>query len=74
MDANVPLAQTLQLTSTLIDHNKDFDVLILPNRGHVHGQDSYFIRRLWDYFVKHLLEQTPPKEYLIKPPASSPID
>ncbi len=74
VDANVPLAQTLQLTSTLIDHNKDFDVLILPNRGHVHGQDNYFIRRLWDYFVKHLLEQTPPKEYLIKPPASSPVN
>lgn len=67
-DANVHIAHTLQLVDKLIDHNKDFDLLVLPNRGHLHAQDTYFIRRLWDYFVEHLLGENPPKEYAITPP------
>jgi dipeptidyl-peptidase-4 len=53
--------------STLIKANKDFDFLLLPNARHGYGSDSYYImRRRWDYFVQHLLEASPPKEYLIK--------
>jgi len=67
MDANVHIAHTLQLANQLIEHNKDFDLLILPNRGHQYAQDTYFIRRLWDYFVEHLLQETPPQQYRITP-------
>jgi dipeptidyl-peptidase-4 len=67
MDTNVHIANTLQLVDQLIAHNKDFDLLILPNRQHNYTSEPYFIRRLWDYFVEHLLEQTPPKNYCIKP-------
>jgi len=65
MDANVHIAHTLQLVDKLIEYNRDFDLLILPNRGHQFAQDSYFIRRLWDYFVQHLLNETPPQHYRI---------
>ena len=68
IDANVHIAHTMQLVDKLMIHNKDFDLLILPNRGHLHTQDTYFIRRLWDYFVENLLGDIPPKEYVITPP------
>lgn len=71
MDANVHIAHTLQLVNQLIAHNKDFDLLILPNRKHVYYFDPYFIRRLWDYFVEHLLKRTPPKNYCITAPQDS---
>ncbi|MBL8270020.1 S9 family peptidase [Steroidobacter sp.] len=35
MDDNVPVGNTLQLANALIEANKDFDMLILPNRDHV---------------------------------------
>lgn len=68
MDANVHIAQTIQLVDQLITHNKHFDLLILPNRSHSCTQDPYFIRRVWDYFVEHLLNEIPPKDYCIAPP------
>lgn len=41
--------------------NKDFDLLLLPNLGH--ESSSYIIRRVWDYFVKHLQGAEPPAEF-----------
>jgi hypothetical protein len=53
----------------LIKANKDFDLLLLPNRRHGYGNASpYMMRRRWDYFVRYLLGAEPPKEYEIKPP------
>ncbi|MCJ7681373.1 MAG: S9 family peptidase, partial [Candidatus Aminicenantes bacterium] len=45
--------------------NKDFDLILFPNRGHGLGE-PYMVRRRWDYFVKHLLGAEHPKEYQIK--------
>lgn len=64
-DANVPVANTLQLVDQLIKHNKDFDLLIFPNYQHDYYEDPYYLRRLWDYFVEHLLKETPPVNYCI---------
>jgi hypothetical protein len=50
------------VVDALIAANKDFDLLLLPNRGHGLGE-SYMVRRRWDYFVKHLLGAEPPKEF-----------
>jgi dipeptidyl aminopeptidase/acylaminoacyl peptidase len=63
MDANVPPNNTLLVVNELIKANKDFDLLMLPNRGHGFGNEPYMIRRRWDYFVKHLLGAEPPHEY-----------
>jgi dipeptidyl aminopeptidase/acylaminoacyl peptidase len=60
MDENVHVASTLQLVDALINADKDFDLLILPNRPHACTDDPYFIRRRWDYFVRHLQGKEPP--------------
>jgi len=67
MDPNVHISNTLQLVNKLIEHNKNFDLLVLPNRGHDYMQDTYFIRRVWDYFIEHLLNEKPPQDYCISP-------
>ncbi len=67
MDDNVPPYNSYLVADALIKANKDFDFLLLPNARHGYGRDSYYImRRRWDYFVQHLLQATPPKEFLIK--------
>ena len=63
MDSNVPPNNTLHLADKLIEANKDFDLLIFPNRGHGFGNEPYMMRRRWDYFVKHLMGAQPPMEY-----------
>jgi dipeptidyl aminopeptidase/acylaminoacyl peptidase len=71
MDTNVPPNNTLLVVDALIKANKDFDLLMLPNRGHGFGNEPYMIRRRWDYFVRHLLGAEPPKEFELHPPTES---
>ena len=66
MDTNVPVYNTLLVVDELIRANKDFDLILLPNRGHGFGSEPYMVRRRWDYFVKHLLGAEPPKEYSMR--------
>ena len=64
LDDNVPPYNTLLVVEALIKANKDFDLIIFPNSRHGYGEYAlYMTRRRWDYFVKHLLEVQPPKEY-----------
>ncbi|MEM6629504.1 MAG: DPP IV N-terminal domain-containing protein [Bacteroidota bacterium] len=65
MDDNVPPYNTYLVVEALIEANKDFDLIILPNQRHgFRGQSGlYMMRRRWDYFVKHLKGMEPPKEY-----------
>ncbi len=66
MDTNVNVhAATMQFADALIKANKDFDMLIVPGRGHCIG-GPYFLRKQWDYFVRHLHGVEPPKEYVMK--------
>lgn len=76
LDDNVHPSNTLQLVDALIAANKDFDLLIMPNRNHslidlgkgkaaARKVDPYFIRKRWDYFVQHLLGVTPPPEFAL---------
>jgi dipeptidyl-peptidase-4 len=66
MDSNVPMNNTLLVVNALIAANKDFDLILFPNRGHGFGRESYMMRRRWDYFVKNLMGAVPPKEYTFK--------
>ncbi|CEK15450.1 dipeptidyl aminopeptidase/acylaminoacyl peptidase [Chthonomonas calidirosea] len=64
LDDNVnPFASTMQFVNALIQANKDFDMLFVPEAGH--GFGPYVQRRMWDYFVQHLLHKKPPKEFLL---------
>ena len=67
MDTNVPPSNTLLVVNELIKANKDFDLLMLPNRGHGFGNEAYMVRKRWDYFVKYLLGAEPPREYQMQP-------
>ena len=68
LDDNVHPNATLLLVNALIEHNKDFDMLVLPNRNHRYWKEPYVIRKTWDYFVKHLAGEEPPTGYEIQAP------
>lgn len=73
MDDNVNPALTIQLIDALTKANKDYDLLVLPNKNHSFAVDPYFNRRRWDYFVKHLLGVEPPAQYSLKAVMPSPL-
>jgi dipeptidyl-peptidase 4 len=65
MDDNVPPSSTMVLVDALIRANKDFDLVLMPNRRHGFGNEPFMMRRRWDYFVRHLLGAEPPPDYQI---------
>jgi dipeptidyl aminopeptidase/acylaminoacyl peptidase len=67
LDENVHPASTLVLVDALIKANKEFDLLIMPNMPHACDDHPYFVRKRWDYFVRHLLHAEPPAGYAITP-------
>ena len=66
MDDNVHPAMTIQVVDELIKANRDFDLIMAPNRAHGLNE-AYFIRRRWDYFVQHLAKAIPPVTYKMTP-------
>ncbi len=68
LDDNVHPNATLLVIDELIKQNKDFDLIVMPNRNHGYANDPYVIRRTWDYFVEHLMGLEPPREYTIRRP------
>jgi dipeptidyl aminopeptidase/acylaminoacyl peptidase len=68
MDDNVPLNNTLLVVDALIEANKDFDLLMIPNAKHNYAAaNPYVTRRRWDYFVRYLAGGVPPEGYQMKP-------
>ena len=64
LDDNVPPSNTMIVVDALIKSNKDFDLILFPNKRHGYGDmNNYMMRRKWDYFVKHLKGLNPPKGY-----------
>ncbi|MTI33586.1 S9 family peptidase [Xanthovirga aplysinae] len=61
IDENVNPSATFKLAEALIKADKEFDMLILPSQRHGYSGDhrKYFIKRRWNYFVKHLLNLEP---------------
>jgi dipeptidyl aminopeptidase/acylaminoacyl peptidase len=59
LDRNVDPSSTMQVVKKLIEHNKDFDLLVIPGAGHGSG-GAYGEHRRFDYFVRHLLGVDPP--------------
>lgn len=61
LDTSIPSATTFRVVDALQQANKNFDLMIMPKDGH--EMNSYATRLIWDYFVKHLLDLEPPKEF-----------
>lgn len=58
-DTNVDPASTMQVVNALIEANKQFDLLVIPNAGHTSG-GPYGDRKRNDFFVHHLMGVEPP--------------
>ena len=61
MDDNVHPTGTVRLIDALVKENKDFELVLLPNRNHGYADDPYLTRRRWDFFVRHLMGAEPPE-------------
>jgi len=59
LDKNVDPSSTMQVVDALIKADKDFDLLIVPGRGHGVGETPYASRRRMDFFVRNLLGVEP---------------
>ena len=61
LDDNVNPSATFKLAEALVKADKEFDLLILPSQRHGYrGQHrNYFIKKRWNYFIKHLRGETP---------------
>jgi len=67
MDDNVPPYNSLLVVEALEKANKDYDLVVFPNSRHGYGEYAlYMTRRRWDYFVRYLQGNIPPKEYELK--------
>jgi dipeptidyl aminopeptidase/acylaminoacyl peptidase len=65
LDENVPPNLTLLLADALINANKNFDLIMLPNQHHEYTgrAQAWMTRQRWDYFVRYLLGAQPPAGY-----------
>jgi len=55
------------VVEALIKANKDFDMILYPNKRHGYGDmTNYMTRKRWDYFVTHLLNAKPAKGFQLK--------
>jgi dipeptidyl aminopeptidase/acylaminoacyl peptidase len=63
LDDNVPPNLTLVLMDALIKANKSFELLVMPYGNHGFAAEPYFVRRRWDFLVRHLLGVEPPTDF-----------
>jgi dipeptidyl aminopeptidase/acylaminoacyl peptidase len=63
MDDNVHPSNTLLMVQALVEAEKDFDLVLLPDSRHGFATSRYFMKRRWDYFVRHLLGVEPPADF-----------
>ncbi|MEH3131915.1 MAG: DPP IV N-terminal domain-containing protein [Mycolicibacterium neoaurum] len=61
LDDNAHPYMTMRLADALIKADKDLDLITIPGAEHaLIGRQHYFLRRTWDYFVRHLHGSEPP--------------
>ena len=63
LDTNVHPSSTMLVVEALIEADKDFDLVVLPNASHGFGNRRYFMKRRWDYFVENLRDLQPPSAF-----------
>ena len=59
----MPPANTYRLVEAFIKANKDFDLMLYPNKGHDYTNQDHITRLAWDYLVRHLQANEPPKDF-----------
>jgi dipeptidyl aminopeptidase/acylaminoacyl peptidase len=71
MDTNVDPSSTMQVVNRLIQANKDFEVVALPNANHT-GGGAYGDHKRFDFFVRALRGIEPPAWSALTQPAAPP--
>lgn len=72
LDDNAHPYMTMRLADALVKADKDFDLIMIPGAEHaLIGAQHYFMRRTWDYFVRHLHGSEPPAYRLAPLPLPS---
>lgn len=67
MDDNVTPHLTIRLVDAFMGADRDVDLIIVPNADHAMlSHQAHWIRRRWDYFVRHLMGTDPPA-YRLQP-------
>jgi len=66
LDSNVHPNMALLLINELIRADKDFDMMVMPNRGHGYFNEVFNLRITWNYFIEHLLGMKPNAEFRIE--------
>ncbi|MEG3175774.1 DPP IV N-terminal domain-containing protein [Sphingomonas sp. RB3P16] len=61
IDDNVPITESYRLGNALIQAQRSFDMVVLPNTTHRVPQ-PFFWRKFRDYFVRNLLDEAPPAD------------
>lgn len=65
IDDNVHPVEIMRFVDALMNANKNFDMLLVPNM--YHGESgphaAYLVKRRWDYFVQYLLGMAAPKDF-----------
>ena len=56
LDTNVDPASTMQVADALIRAGKEFELIVFPGAGHGAGGSPYGVRRMREFFVRHLLQ------------------
>ena len=68
LDENVPPSQAFRLIDALIKAGKPYDLLYIPGGTHRSASpagSAYSMQRRLDYFVEHLMGESPPDGVLI---------
>ncbi len=55
LDKNVDPASTMQVVNSLIEADRDFEMLMMPNTGHGAAGSAYGWRKLERFFQEHML-------------------
>jgi len=57
-DENIPPGSTLQFVQALMNADKDFELIYMPNSNHVlnFGSRQYAFHRMYDYLIRYLRE------------------
>ena len=63
LDDNVNPSETFRMIQYFNKANKDVDLMVLPDTDHNCPGNVYFLKRRFDYFVRHLLHQSPPENF-----------
>jgi len=64
LDENAPPGPMVQFIAALIEANRNYDLILMPNQRHGAATQPYSMRRILDYLVEHLMGSEPPPPQL----------